>query len=123
MPVPSWPSRSSISDWDGKSAVTDPQQNLKAGRVLNAFLFRARIAEIHLLHLAVNDLRQKNGCVIAFTNVAQHLARLDLAFRKTFKWLLLSSTFRAGVLCRNDLNRLAFHSPVLADETGQLFVS
>ena len=45
----------------------------EAGRILHAFFLRAGIAEVHLLHFALQNLRQKNRRIIAFTNVAQHV--------------------------------------------------
>jgi hypothetical protein len=44
--------------------------------VLHALLFRASVAQIHLLHFALQDLRQENRRIIAFANVAQHFCTL-----------------------------------------------
>src|SRR4051812_33262706 len=44
----------------------------ETGWILHTFFLRAGFAQIHLLHLAFQNLRQENRCVIAFTNVAQH---------------------------------------------------
>src|SRR4029450_4663943 len=63
----------------------------KAGRILHPLFLRASVAEIHLLHLALQNLGQEDRRVIAFANVAQHLCQLDLESLDTFK----SEYFRA----------------------------
>src|ERR1043165_2048718 len=55
---------------------TDSEEEIgqgKTGGILDAFLLGAGVAEVHLLHLAFQNLGQEDRCIIAFTNVAQHL--------------------------------------------------
>ena len=56
----------------------DPGEQIsesKPGRVADALLFRTCVAEIHLLHLTFDDLRQVDiGCFL-FADVTDHLAR------------------------------------------------
>src|SRR5207245_5410957 len=66
--------------------------------ILYTLLFGARVAEIHLLHFAFQNLRQEDRRVIAFANVTQHLSQLDLAVLETFN-PNISATF----LCQNRL--------------------
>src|SRR5207245_11180565 len=72
----------------------------KTSRVLDALFFRARVAEIHLLHLPLNDLSQEDGRVIAFTNVAQHFYTLDLLHAKTFNYQVYLAPFSSLSLLR-----------------------
>ncbi len=44
----------------------------KPGWVGNPFFFRAALAEVHLLHLAFDDLGEKNRGLILLTNIAVH---------------------------------------------------
>ena len=46
----------------------------EAGGILHTFFFRAGFAQIHLVHLAFKNLCQEHRSIIAFANVAQHLA-------------------------------------------------
>jgi hypothetical protein len=80
----------------------DPEEEIrqgKSGRVLHPLLFRTGITEVHLLHFAFENLGQENCRIIAFANVAQHLAKLDLEKPETFNPELLS-TFCADNLFR-----------------------
>ena len=55
---------------------TDAEEQIgecKAGRILHPLFLRASVAEIHLLHLAFQNLGQEDRRVIAFANVTQHL--------------------------------------------------
>jgi len=66
--------RRTLLDFLGRADAEQQIGERKAGRILDAFFFRAGIAEIHLLHFAFQNLRQEDGRIIAFTNVAQHLS-------------------------------------------------
>ena len=57
---------------DDRGARASPFHQGEAGWILHAFVLRAGIAEVHLLHLAFQNLRQENSRIIAFTNVAEH---------------------------------------------------
>jgi hypothetical protein len=46
----------------------------EARGVLDTFFFRAGFAQIHLVHFAFQNLCQEDCRIIAFANVAQHLA-------------------------------------------------
>src|SRR5207247_7440295 len=50
----------------------------EARGILHTFFFRASFAQIHLVHLALQNLCQEDRRIIAFANVAQHLSSLDL---------------------------------------------
>src|SRR5438270_3052599 len=56
---------------------TNPEEEIgqrETSRILHALFLRAGFAEVHLLHLAFQNLGQKNARVITFANVAQHLS-------------------------------------------------
>jgi hypothetical protein len=77
-------SGATLLDFLGRSNAQQQIGESEAGRVLNSFFFRARIAQIHFLHLALENLRQEDRRVIAFANIAQHFSTLDLEMGKTF---------------------------------------
>jgi len=66
--------RRTFFDFLGRADAKQQIGERKPGRILDAFFFRASVAEIHLLHFAFQNLRQEDGRIIAFTNVAQHLS-------------------------------------------------
>ena len=45
----------------------------KTGRVAHAFLFGAMLAEIHLLHLSLDDLCEVNRGIVFLADVAAHV--------------------------------------------------
>jgi hypothetical protein len=66
---------------------TDAEQEIrqrKPSRILDPLFLRTGIAEIHFLHLSVDDLGQKDCRIITFANVAQHLDKLDLELPEKF---------------------------------------
>ena len=44
----------------------------KAGRVIHALLLRAGFAEVDLLHLAADNLRQENRRLLLLANITLH---------------------------------------------------
>src|SRR5207248_27017 len=49
----------------------------ETGVVLVTFFLRASFAQIHLVHLALEDLCQKDCRIITFADIAQHVSQLD----------------------------------------------
>ena len=65
--------RCSLFDLFRRSDAKQQIGKSEAGGILNTFFFGAGFAQIHLVHLAFENLRQENRRVITFANVAQHL--------------------------------------------------
>ena len=66
--------RRTLLDFLGRADAEQQIGERKPGRILDAFFFRAGVAQIHLLHFAFQNLGQEDRRIIAFANVAQHLS-------------------------------------------------
>ena len=66
--------RRTLLDFLGRADAEKQIGERKTGRILDAFFFRAGVAEIHLLHFAFQNLGQEDRRIIAFANVTQHFS-------------------------------------------------